>query len=113
VLSALITKAQSNKLIHGVKIAPRAPEITHLLFADDSLMFCRANEAESSQMRDIINSYQAASCQMVNYNKSEIICSKKVTQDSKNTIQQILPMPFTDHFAKYLGQPTHIGRSKA
>jgi hypothetical protein len=113
VLSALITKAQTNKLIHGIKISPRAPEITHLLFADDSLMFCRENEAETSHMRDIINSYQAASGQLVNYNKSEIICSKKVTQANKNTIQQLLPMPFTDHFAKYLGQPTHIGRSKA
>jgi hypothetical protein len=30
VLSTLISNAQDNKLIHGVKIAPRAPEITHL-----------------------------------------------------------------------------------
>jgi hypothetical protein len=112
VLSALIAKAQSNKLIHCVKITPKAPEITHLLFVDDSLMFCRATEAETSHMRDIINNYQAASGQLVNFNKSELICSKRVTQTTKTAIQQILPIPFTDQFAKYLGQPTHIGRSK-
>jgi hypothetical protein len=39
VLSGLISRAQSNLSIHGVKIAHRAPEISHLLFADDSLFF--------------------------------------------------------------------------
>jgi hypothetical protein len=112
VLSASIAKAQENKLIHGVKIAPRAPEITHLFFADDSLMFCRANEKETSKMKDIINTYQQASGQMVNYNKSELIFSKKVSQSTKVAIHQILPMPMVDHFSKYLGQLTFIGRSK-
>jgi hypothetical protein len=109
VLSAAISKAQENKLIHGVKIAPRAPEITHLFFADNSLMFCRANEKETSKMKDI-NSYQQASGQLVNYSKSELIFSKKVPQSNRLAIHQILPMPMVDHFSKYLGQPTFIGR---
>jgi hypothetical protein len=78
VLSAMISKAHSEKLIQGVKIAPTAPEITHLFFADDSLMFCRANKEETSHIQAIITQYQMASGQMVNYNKSEIIFSKKV-----------------------------------
>jgi hypothetical protein len=39
VLSGLINQAQNNKIIHGIKIAHGAPEISHLLFADDSLFF--------------------------------------------------------------------------
>jgi hypothetical protein len=112
VFSTLLTKAQQSKLIHGIKIAPGAPEITHLFFADDSLIFCRANKEETINLKDIINKYQQASGQLVNYNKSELIFSKKVQQDTQQDIQQILPMPRVDHFSKYLGQPTFVGRSK-
>jgi hypothetical protein len=108
----MISAAHANKSIHGIKIAPRAPEITHLLFADDSLLFCRANEEETHQIKAIITSYQQVSGQLVNYSKSEIIFSKKVQPTSKNAILNILPMPMVDHFNKYLGLPTHIGRSK-
>jgi hypothetical protein len=75
-------------------------------------MFCRANEKEVNQMKEIINTYQQASGQLVNYNKSEIIYSKKVSQSNKQAINQILPMAVVDHFSKYLGQPTFVGRSK-
>jgi hypothetical protein len=112
VLSGLITTAQQNKLIHGVKIAPGAPEITHLFFADDSLIFCRANTEETAHIQSIITTYQQASGQLVNYSKSEIIFSKRVPQDMKQAIQQILPMTTVNHLSKYLGQPTIIGRSK-
>ncbi|MCH84159.1 ribonuclease H protein, partial [Trifolium medium] len=112
VLSALISSAQENKLIHGVKIAPRAPEITHLFFADDSIMFCRATIDETEHMKMLISTYQQASGQLVNYHKSELIFSKKVNHSIKMAIHQILPMPMVDHFSKYLGQPTVIGRSK-
>jgi hypothetical protein len=61
VLSTLITKARERKLIHGVKIAPGTPEITHLFFADDSLMFCRATKDEANTMKQIITQYQQAS----------------------------------------------------
>ncbi|GAU16215.1 hypothetical protein TSUD_298470 [Trifolium subterraneum] len=112
VLSALISLAQQKKFIHGVKVAPRAPEITHLFFADDSIMFCRATIKETEHMKMLLSTYQQASGQLVNYQKSELIFSKRVDHSTKLAIHQILPMHMVDHFSKYLGQPTFIGRSK-
>jgi hypothetical protein len=112
VLSSLIIKANQDKLIHGVKISPRAPEITHLFFADDSLLFCKANAKETQQVKDIINNYEEASGQLVNYSKSEIMFGRKVQHSAKEAVHQILPMPIVDHFTKYLGQPTINGRAK-
>jgi hypothetical protein len=64
-------------------------------------------------MKALINSYQQASGQLVNYNKSEIIFSKKVDHNIKEEIKNILPMQEVNHFSKYLGQPTYIGRAKS
>jgi hypothetical protein len=45
-------------------------------------------------------------------NKSEILFSKHVQQEVKESIQHIIPMKRVEHFSKYLGMPTYIGRSK-
>jgi hypothetical protein len=96
-----------------VKIAPRAPEISHLFFTDDSLLFCRATKEEVSAISTIIQTYERASGQLVNYNKSEMITSKGVTDITKASITQILHMAIKDHFTTYLGMPTIFGRSKS
>jgi hypothetical protein len=59
-----------------------------------------------------MSNYQQASGQLVNFNKSELIFSKRVPPPIKENIQQILPMSIVTHYSKYLGQPTHMGRSK-
>jgi hypothetical protein len=110
--SRLITQAQQESLIHGVKVAPTAPETTHLFFADDSLLFCRATKEEATNMRNIIQRYQEASGQLVNMNKSKLIYSKRVPNTTIMDIAQILPMQMVEQFSKYLGMPTNIGRSK-
>jgi hypothetical protein len=104
VLSNLLIKAQMENRIKGVKVAHGAPELTHLLFADDSLIFCRANDEEVKQVSNIITDYQNASGQLVNINKSEIMFSKHVREEVKRSIHQILPMQQVKQFAKYLGK---------
>lgn len=108
----LLLMPKMRKKIKGVKIAHGAPEITHLFFADDSLMFCRANKEEITHLTNIITTYQAASGQLVNVNKSEILFSKHVKNETRHSIHQILPMQRVEHFSKYLGLPTYIGRAK-
>jgi hypothetical protein len=113
VLSGQILKAQQMGKIHGIKVAHGAPEVSHLIFADDSLFFCRANIKEAQEIKNIITEYQEASGQLVNMNKSEIMFSKHTPPHLKATINQTLPMQRVDQFSKYLGMPTQIGRSKA
>ncbi|XP_024630826.1 uncharacterized mitochondrial protein AtMg01250-like [Medicago truncatula] len=57
VLSGLLSKEAKLKKIHGIQVARKAPIISHLLFADDSLLFARANVVEAETILQVLNSY--------------------------------------------------------
>ena len=44
--SSMLAKAQEEGRLHGVAVCRRAPCISHLLFANDSLIFCKASQEE-------------------------------------------------------------------
>uniref|UniRef100_A0A803P656 Reverse transcriptase domain-containing protein n=1 Tax=Cannabis sativa TaxID=3483 RepID=A0A803P656_CANSA len=58
VLSKLICKAEGRGLIHGIKIALSAPPISHLMFADDMILFARANNNEAEQLMECISTFE-------------------------------------------------------
>lgn len=68
-LSALINRCESQSLIHGIKKSRQAPSISHLLFADDSYLFCTASDNEAMGMVDLLQTYEEASGQRVNVSK--------------------------------------------
>ena len=52
--SFLISNAARNQKISGVSICRGSPKITHLFFADDSLLFHKANSRECQNLIDIL-----------------------------------------------------------
>ena len=62
-LSALLHHAAMRQAIHCVAVYRRAPRISHLFFADDSLVFCRASLEECNELQCIFTVYEAASGQ--------------------------------------------------
>lgn len=76
VFSRLISYANSIGLIKGLTLAKDAPTLTHLFFADDSVLFGRASKEEMFQVVKILNDFTVASGQMINLQKSGIIFGK-------------------------------------
>jgi len=74
-LSALIQDAEGRSDISGTRICNGAPIVSHLLFADDCFLFFKAQESEAMHMKNILATYEAASGQLINLEKSEMFCS--------------------------------------
>ncbi|KAL5551841.1 hypothetical protein UlMin_002017 [Ulmus minor] len=60
-LSEMLACFEERKLFTGIKIASGCPSISHLLFADDSLIFCKAKLSEATHLKSCLTSYAKAS----------------------------------------------------
>ncbi|XP_021760550.1 uncharacterized protein LOC110725370 [Chenopodium quinoa] len=111
-LSGLLRRAVEQGSLHGIKIATTTPPISHLLFADDNIIFSRANVDEVEKIKNVLKVYEEASGQMVNLGKTTVSFSKGVPEDRKGALADALGVNVVDIHDKYLGLPTVIGRSK-
>ncbi|KAL4286077.1 hypothetical protein AHAS_Ahas19G0050100 [Arachis hypogaea] len=113
VFTILMDNALNKKQISGIKLAPTAPTITHLLFADDCIIFSGAKEDEIYQLIQIINLYTSASGQVINLEKSGITFGNQIPIQTRVNIEEILNIPSWDNPGKYLGLPAQWERAKS
>ena len=68
-LSAILkSRVQAGDIV-PVKICRRAPGISHLLFADDTLLFFKASRDQAEQVKASLDLYSSATGQSLNYDK--------------------------------------------
>ena len=60
-LSSMLSHAMNTNLIHVFKARRNGPSISHMFFADDSLLFCKAEETECRHLLNILQLYADAS----------------------------------------------------
>ncbi|XP_024157261.2 uncharacterized protein LOC112165078 [Rosa chinensis] len=93
-------------------MSPQAPVLHHLFFADDSLLFGAATIRECTVIKGILNIYERASGQKVNFAKSSVVFSNNVQPALKSTLASILGVKCVSEHDRYLGLPLRVGRSK-
>ena len=75
-LSQLLNRTVDGNYLYGSKIADRdgvGSEISHLLYADDTLLFCGANKDQLKYLSWILMWFKALLGLRINLNKSEIV----------------------------------------
>jgi hypothetical protein len=102
-LSSLIQKAKTYTKISRLPFSRNGHILSHLFFADDSLLFCRSTFSEWCTIHDLLEAYEKVSGQMINRDKTSIFFSKNTRREFKEHILTSIGASSSQSYAKYLG----------
>lgn len=110
-LSHIIEHEVNQKNRKGVKVGKKGNNISHLMFADDLLLFGEANEKQMKSVTKSLSTFCNLSGQEVNKNKSSILFSNnvKIRMRTIKIIYQVVVVLFAVStswvcgFSKFIG----------
>jgi len=111
VLNKMLQEVVSLQLLRGVSVDSKGIQITHLQFADDTLIFCEAEEQYLMRIKGILLSFQAFPGLVVNYHKSGLIAIRKVDAWGQN-VANLLGLHIITAAMIYLGIPLGANMGK-
>ncbi|BFG16821.1 hypothetical protein CerSpe_030950 [Prunus speciosa] len=111
-LSHLISSEFASGRLNGIRLCNGSPTLSHLFFADDTLLFIKASPENCNRMTHILEAYWAASSQLVNFDKSNMFFSPNTPGFIKRSVCSMLNNKEADNLGKYLGLRSVWGRSK-
>ncbi|CAN1178605.1 Transposon TX1 uncharacterized 149 kDa protein [Linum perenne] len=111
-LSHLIQKGMDGGKLKGLKLNARCPTLTHILFADDTILFGDASVSEAIEITKMMKEYGQITGQEINFQKSSVTFSRNTPLALQNLIKDRLGFDRNPEFGKYLGVPSEWGRSK-
>jgi hypothetical protein len=93
-----------------MKICRRAPGISHLLFADDSLLFFKAQGSQAQRVKEVLDMYASSTGQLINPTKCSILFGESCPLQLRVEVKEVLNVTQESFETKYLGLPTPEGR---
>uniref|UniRef100_A0A803PCY1 Reverse transcriptase domain-containing protein n=1 Tax=Cannabis sativa TaxID=3483 RepID=A0A803PCY1_CANSA len=104
-LSRLFFEMESKDRLKGFKMGRQGATVTHLMFADDIILFGQATLKEAKAFMDYLNEYCSWSGQSINFLKSSVTFTRGVRRAWTHAISQFLGMKRMSPNAFYLGIP--------
>ena len=101
----------ASKNIKGVKASIGGPEISRVMYIDDTILFSRATRIDAAKINDCIEKYCNWSRQKLNINKYGVFFSKYTHNQPQRFIKQVLQMKVLKQDAIYLSTPLFLSRA--
>ncbi|KAL0417527.1 UNVERIFIED_CONTAM: putative mitochondrial protein [Sesamum radiatum] len=110
--SALLQRAARDGRLQGVAVCRQAPRVSHLLFADDTLIFCQATVEAALCILEVLDIFGRAAGQEINFAKSSVVFSRNTIASLRDVIQGILDIRVERRHDLYLGLPSIVGKTR-
>jgi hypothetical protein len=111
-LSKRIQKEINDQTLWELKICRTSPGISHLLFADDCILFFKAVTSQAEIIKAALTSFERGSGQIISDSKCSIMFGDSCPTEQEKKVREILEVERQDFEDKYLGLPTPEGQMK-
>lgn len=89
----------------GIKISKDSDELTHLFFADDLLIFGKANISNSKAIMEVLNEFCVLSGKTINLHKSKLLISSNVPRNRARRLSITCGIGLTNDLGTYIEVP--------
>lgn len=110
--SAMLRVVMVNGILNGVRASKWGPQLSYLLFTNDSILFGEATTEDGVFFKTLLKGHEACSSQSVNYDKSTIIFSSNVTEGDNSRLANLMGMCISTKSERYLRLPNMVGKRK-
>ncbi|CAM8988566.1 unnamed protein product [Rhodiola kirilowii] len=111
-LSLKLDAEQRKATLMGVRLSRGIAPVNHLFFADDCLLFLKADMHILTNLKRVLDIYSRVSGQQINLQKSELCGSNNIDEMFKYMLAEYMGMKAVDKHTKYLGLPLIVGQNK-
>lgn len=103
-LNILLERARELNIIKGTKIETNGVILSHLQFADDTILFYNNDRVEMANIKRILRCFQLMSGLKINFSKSSL-CGVKICHQDVHDLAQVMGCKVETLPIKYLGLP--------
>ena len=84
--SSVIQATEDKRLFMGVRCSLQCPRVSHLFFADDSIVFVREKDSDALAIKKILDTYEHAFGQKINFEESTITFSPNIGEEMREEV---------------------------
>lgn len=100
----MFKKAEAQELLSGMEVGNGGFKLTHLQFADDTLVFCKPNLKDVMGVRRVPRAFEMTSGVKINFHKT-VICGVGLNDEELKSFASVLKCKSQKFPIKYLGMP--------